>query len=213
MSQVHRPHVPRSSVFFTAALAQPGSDLLIHAVQHLRDAVRQTRVERPFHINAWVVLPDHMHCVWTLPEGDTDFSIRWTMIKTRFAGLVRRDGPRPAMDRGGDFALWPLRQHSLRNAVAVSAAVQRCWGDPVRHGLVQDPTDWVLSSIHRDHRPGPTADDEALRGGVPRPRSRTPINPVVQARLLDGLDDTAGRRPVSAQALPGGLWVGELPGP
>lgn len=65
-----RPRVGGASVFFTVALAEPGSDLLVRDVGLLREAMRRTLEERPFRIEAIVVLPDHLHCVWTLPEGE-----------------------------------------------------------------------------------------------------------------------------------------------
>ena len=75
-------------MFFTVALAQPGADALTREIETLRAAVRQTRSERPSRINVWVVLPDHMYCVWTLPEGDSDFSTRFGAIKARFTRMV-----------------------------------------------------------------------------------------------------------------------------
>jgi putative transposase len=66
-------------------------------VQALREAVRLTGAERPFDIDAWVVLPDHLHCVWTLPEGDADYSTRWGAIKGRFTNTLRRSGLAPTL--------------------------------------------------------------------------------------------------------------------
>ena len=94
MSNYRRPKIPGATVFFTVALACRGTDTLLREVDTLRDAVRQTRKERPFHINAWVILPDHMHCVWTLPPGDSDFSTRMAAIKARF---TRRVGFHPTI--------------------------------------------------------------------------------------------------------------------
>ncbi len=71
-------------VFFTVNLLERRLGTLVRHIDVLRDAVRVTKRERPFHIDAWVVLPDHMHCVWTLPLGDDDFSNRWKAIKIRF---------------------------------------------------------------------------------------------------------------------------------
>jgi len=84
MSSYLRPRIPGASVFFTVALADRGSDLLVREVEVLREAVRATLVERSFRIDAWVVLPDHMHCVWTLPEGDDGYGVRMGAIKGRF---------------------------------------------------------------------------------------------------------------------------------
>lgn len=97
MSRYARPRIPGASVFFTVALADRTSDVLVREVEALRSAVRQTREERPFRIDAWVVLPDHLHCVWTLPEGDADYSTRWGAIKGRFTNAIRRSGLAPTL--------------------------------------------------------------------------------------------------------------------
>ena len=68
MSRYPRPRVPGASVFFTVPLTDRRSRLLVQEVAALRDAVRATRAERPFQIDACVVLPDHLHCIWTMPR-------------------------------------------------------------------------------------------------------------------------------------------------
>ncbi|MFM7653990.1 MAG: REP-associated tyrosine transposase [Paracoccaceae bacterium] len=95
MSRYIRPCQPGASIFFTVALADRGAQTLVDQVETLRQAVRATKAERPFRIDAWVILPDHMHCVWTLPEGDADFSVRMAAIKARFTRDVRRSGFTP----------------------------------------------------------------------------------------------------------------------
>lgn len=71
-----RPNVSGATIFFTVNLSRRGSSLLIDEIERFRLAVRQTKSERPFQIDAWVVLPDHMHCIWKLPVGDGDFPTR-----------------------------------------------------------------------------------------------------------------------------------------
>jgi putative transposase len=92
MPDYRRPVVRGATVFFTVALQERGSRLLVERVGLLREAVRVTRAERPFRVEAWVVLPDHLHCVWTLPEGDADYSARWGAIKARFTKAVKAEG-------------------------------------------------------------------------------------------------------------------------
>ena len=70
--------------FFTINLLERRADLLVRHIEPLREAVKCTRADRPFHIDAWVVLPDHMHCVITLPPGDDDFANRIEAMKIRF---------------------------------------------------------------------------------------------------------------------------------
>jgi putative transposase len=71
--------------FFTVNLLERISVLLIEPIAELREAVRVTRQQQPFHIDAWVVLPDHMHAIWTLPSGDDQYSNRWRAIKKAFS--------------------------------------------------------------------------------------------------------------------------------
>ena len=88
MSNYIRPKQRGATVFFTVTFATRGTDILTREIEALRQAVRATRAERPFAIDAWVVLPDHMHCVWTLPQTDSDFSTKMGAIKARFTRAV-----------------------------------------------------------------------------------------------------------------------------
>lgn len=173
-----RPRSPGACVFFTVALADRGSDVLTREVERLRAAVRRTRAARPFSVEAWVVLPDHLHCVWRLPDGDGDFSGRWGAIKARFSMSMRRagftppppvgwrnGGVNPALRRKGEVGLWQPRfwEHHIRDQADYDAHVRYCWGNPVKHGLVARAADWPFSSIQRDVRLGRV---EAEWGGV-----------------------------------------------
>ncbi len=179
MSNYLRPRRPGASIYFTVALAVRGSGLLVDQVALLRRAVAETRARRPFRIDAWVVLPDHMHCIWTLPEGDADYSTRWGAIKARFTRAVRDSGrvgfhptvagrnggsvvgwnptlQSPSKLRKGDAGIWQRRfwEHHIRNPNDHDTHLRACWFDPVKHGLVARPQDWPLSSVHRDIRRG-----------------------------------------------------------
>ena len=84
----------------------------------LREAVRETRLMRPFHVDAWVVLPDHLHCLWTLPASDADFPIRWQMIKARFSRRVGHPQERGApLVRKREAGVWQrrFREHAIRD--------------------------------------------------------------------------------------------------
>jgi REP-associated tyrosine transposase len=83
MPDFHPYRVPGGGYFLTVNLLER-RDLLTDRIDLLREAVRQVRRSRPFTVDAWVVLPDHLHAVWTLPPGDDDFSTRWRLIKTFF---------------------------------------------------------------------------------------------------------------------------------
>ncbi len=173
MSNYRRPKRSGACVFFTVNLADRASDLLVREVEMLRRAVMQTRRERPFEVDAWIVLPDHMHCIWTLPEGDADFSTRMGAIKARFSIGVRRAGftpPRvpisakglqiigsggvnPAL-RKGQVGIWQKRfwEHHIRDDADYAAHVNYCWINPVKHGLVDSPEEWRYSSFYRGER-------------------------------------------------------------
>ncbi|MEY8838248.1 transposase [Cribrihabitans sp. XS_ASV171] len=169
MPNYRRPKVAAATVFFTVSLARRGSRLLVDEIALLREAVQVTRARRPFGIDAWVVLPDHMHAVWTLPAGDANFSDRWGAIKARFSRMARRagfipppptgwinGGVNPALRRKGEVGLWQPRfwEHHIRNNADYAAHVRYCWLNPVKHDLVARPVDWPYSSIHRDIRAG-----------------------------------------------------------
>lgn len=147
-----RPHVTGASIFFTVALADRKSRLLVEEIDLLRASVRATRAERPFGIDAWVVLPDHLHCVWTLPAGDADYPTRWRLIKARFSRELPPAGLRESHVRRQERGVWQRRfwEHHLRDYADYAAHVRYCWINPVKHGLVERPEDWPYSSIHRD---------------------------------------------------------------
>ena len=84
MPDYRRNRVPGATYFFTVNLRDRSSGLLVRHIDLLREAVRGVRQEFPFYIHGWVVLPDHMHSLWTLPEGDSDFPERWRRIKSAF---------------------------------------------------------------------------------------------------------------------------------
>ena len=110
MSQYRRPRIPGATIFFTVALQARGDDTLITQAEALRVAVRRTRAERPFHIDAAVILPDHLHMIWTLPPGDSDYPNRWRVIKARFSQAVQDEGhPRASHLLRRERGLWQRR--------------------------------------------------------------------------------------------------------
>jgi putative transposase len=107
MRDYRRNRVPGRS-FVT--LLDRRSTPLVSRIGASREAVRQVRVRAPFHIDAWVVLPDHMHCLWTLPHGDCDFPGRWRAIKTAFSKAVPTGEWRsPVMASRGERGIWQRR--------------------------------------------------------------------------------------------------------
>jgi len=149
MSNYIRPQIPGATVFFSVCIRAQGSDLLLREIHLLRSAVSRTLRERPVTVNAWVVLPDNMHCIWTMPPGDHDYSTRWRIIKARFShGLPK--GPLRASDlKRKERGIWNRRfwEHHIRGKTDFDAHMEHCWMDPVRHGLVQKPEHWEFTSF------------------------------------------------------------------
>ena len=156
MTEYRRRRVPGGTFFFTVNLAQRGGTLLTDHADLLRRAYAETVAVRPIRCDAMVVLPDHLHAVWTLPPGDSDFSTRWGSIKSRFSRRVRERLGLPPIPRSkvekGDAGIWQRRfwEHHVRDAADLAAQVRYCWSDPARHGLAETPADWPFSSFRRD---------------------------------------------------------------
>jgi putative transposase len=149
-----RPKWTGARVFFTVCLAARSTDLLVREVDALRRAVAKTKSETPFGIDAWVVLPDHLHCIWQLPKGDCDFSSRWRLIKGRFAHEVEAGHRSASKYAKAEKGIWQRRfwDHHLRDEADYLTHLRYCWWNPVKHGLVDRPVDWEFSSIHREIR-------------------------------------------------------------
>lgn len=153
MPDYRRIRYPGVSIFFTVCLEEDGSNLLIREIDALRCAFRSTMVERPFLIDAIVVLPDHLHTVWTLPLGDSDYSTRWAVIKSRFTqALPPVHDKRPSQIKRSDAGIWQRQywEHRIKDVADFVLHKDYCLTDPVRHGLVKRPEEWQHSSIHRD---------------------------------------------------------------
>ncbi|BCD84985.1 transposase [Pseudomonas solani] len=152
-----RSFVPGGTYFFTVNLADRSSGLLTQHIDLLRLAFRQVRARHPFEIPAMVVLPDHLHAIWTLPEGDADFSLRWAQIKGSFSRCVPERGwvsrsRRDKRERG----IWQRRfwEHQIRDEQDLARHVDYIHINPVKHGHVRRAVDWPYSSIHRFIRDG-----------------------------------------------------------
>ena len=137
MPHYRRLRIPGGTYFFTVNLLNRDTDLLTRHIQALRSAVRATRASRPFHIDAWVVLPDHLHCVWTLPPGDEDFCNRWKAIKTRYVQCIPATESRsPSRAKRGERGIWQRRywEHFIRDEADYARHVDYIHINPVKHG-------------------------------------------------------------------------------
>ena len=147
--------MPGGCWFFTVNLLERRKTLLVDHIDALRTALATTRERNPFVIDAVVVLPDHIHAVWTLPPGDADFSLRWRLIKQRFArGLPKHERIRAVRQARHERGVWQRRfwEHLIRDEADYARHVEYCYINPVKHGLVSRVGDWPHSSFHRDVR-------------------------------------------------------------
>ncbi len=152
MPNYRRNRIAGGTYFFTVALADRRSDLLVREVDALRAAVARTRHLHPFQIDAWVVLPEHLHAVWTLPEGDCGFSLRWTLIKRGFSAAIAPAEIRSASRAGkGERGIWQRRfwEHTVRDARDFARHVDYVHFNPVKHWLAACAGDWPYSSFRR----------------------------------------------------------------
>jgi putative transposase len=156
MVAYRRNLVPGGTFFFTVVLEDRRSTLLIDRIASLRLAFRVARGEQPFKIDAIVILPDHLHTIMALPEGDSDFSGRWRRIKSAFSRRVVAEGVPAKRNRRGEYALWQRRfwEHTVRDETDFARHVDYIHYNPVKHGLVSRVTDWPHSSFHRYVRSG-----------------------------------------------------------
>lgn len=157
MPDYRRNRVPGGTYFFTVNLLERRRRLLVEHVDALRAAVRTVRDRQPFHIDAWVVLPDHLHCLWTLPPSDADYSRRWKAIKTAFAKAVPRDELLTDVRRANhERGIWQRRfwEHTIRDERDYAAHMDYVYFNPVKHGWVKQVVDWPYSSFHRHVRVG-----------------------------------------------------------
>jgi putative transposase len=147
-----RANVKGGTYFFTVNLAERHLRLLVDHVDILRTAVRTMKQRHPFHIDAFVVLPDHLHAIWTLPEGDVDFATRWMLIKAGFSRQIAKGERRNAsrIDKG-ERGIWQRRywEHLIRDDNDYEQHVDYVHYNPVKHGHVRCAAEWAHSSIHR----------------------------------------------------------------
>jgi putative transposase len=170
MSRYRRAHTGGATYFFTVVTHQRQQFLCDEDVRlALRESIERAREKYPFEVDAWVLLPDHMHCIWTLPQEDGDFSTRWNAIKK---GVTRRVGARlhradlltPSKAARRESTVWQRRfwEHQIRDDRDFEAHMDYIHFNPVKHGLVVAPIDWPYSSIHRLVREGIYPKDWAI---------------------------------------------------
>ncbi len=152
-----RAEMAGGTYFFTVNLAERKRTLLVDHVALLRMVVRKVRARHPFHIDAMVILPDHLHAVWTLPEGDADYPTRWALIKAGFSRRLPKDESHSqSRVAKGERGIWQRRywEHLIRDEGDYVRHVDYCHFNPVKHGYVKQVSDWPYSTFHRDVKRG-----------------------------------------------------------
>lgn len=143
MPNYRRASVPGGSYFFTLVAHNRRPVLTNENIRAaLRTAVQAVREEHPFIVEAWVLLPDHLHCLWRLPEGDADYPLRWAKIK-RFT--------RHHLGMSTEEKLWQPRywEHCIHDDNDFARHADYIHWNPVKHGLVRCAADWPYSTFHR----------------------------------------------------------------
>lgn len=147
-----RAFIPGGTFFFTVNLLERHRRLLTDHIDDLRAVLSDARHRRPFTIDAMVVLPDHLRCIWTLPPGDADFSTRWHDIKSRFAARIPQDEwCSERRLRKGERGIWQRRfwEHAIRDDHDLASHVDYIHFNPVKHGHTARAADWPYSTFHR----------------------------------------------------------------
>lgn len=152
MTNYRRLFVPGGTYYFTVALADTTSSLLVERVDLLRHAVALCQKQRPFTINAAVILPAQLHMIWTLPADDADFSARWRFIKSTFSRHIPAAPDRPkSMIARAEKGIWQRRfwEHLIKDQDDYDMHDHLIATAPLRHGLVRDTKDWPLCSASK----------------------------------------------------------------
>ncbi|KJY87704.1 transposase [Pseudoalteromonas piscicida] len=150
--QYRRNYVAGGTYFFTVNLLERKKTLLVDHINELREAVRWVKSHYPFEINAWVVLPDHIHAVLILPDGDSDYSNRWREIKKRFSkSLPATERVSASRQHKNERGIWQRRfwEHTIKDENDYWHHVNYVHYNPLKHGLVTRVQDWPYSSFHR----------------------------------------------------------------
>lgn len=156
MSHYRRAYTPGASYFFTVVSHARKPIFLEEQIRRaLREAITSTRIHYPFIIDAWVLLPDHMHCIWTLPNNDHRYSNRWSMIKRQVSQACAENVPllhlSSSRNKRGESDLWQRRfwEHQIRDEDDFQRHVDYIHWNPVKHQYVNKVVDWPYSSFHR----------------------------------------------------------------
>ena len=146
-----RARMAGGTFFFTVNLANRNTDTLVRYSDEFRSVVHKVKQAHPFSIVAMVVLPEHLHTIWRLPEGDADYPKRWSLIKAGFSRCIPAgETIRPARLAKRERGIWQRRywEHHIRDELDLARHVDYIHYNPVKHGWVSRAVDWPHSTLH-----------------------------------------------------------------
>ncbi|WP_428354035.1 REP-associated tyrosine transposase [Methyloprofundus sp.] len=145
-----RYYQPGARYFFTVVTANR-KPILIDNIDRLRVAFKKCITRFPFELEAIVVLPDHLHTIWRLPEGDADFSKRWMVIKRQFSSGLPQATVSQSKLKKREKGIWQRRfwEHCIRSEDDWRRHVDYIHFNPVKHGYAGKPSDWQYSSFQQ----------------------------------------------------------------
>lgn len=152
MSRYRRAHIPGGTFFFTVTLVDRSSDALTRNIDRLRRIYQEVQHDRRFETVVICILPNHLHAIWSLPENDTDFAMRWSLIKSGFSRGLPALASRSQSKLGKrEKGIWQRRywEHAIRDDSDMERHIDYIHYNPVKHGLVARVRDWPHSSFHR----------------------------------------------------------------
>lgn len=135
--------------FFTVVTHKRAPFLITsEALSGLKGATRECRERYPFEVDGWVLLADHLHCIWKLPENDLDYSRRWSIIKRKFTQQYRDMNIQPPF--------WQKRfwAHALTDENDYKNHMNYIHYNPVKHKVAKSPEEWRWTSLHRYQKAG-----------------------------------------------------------
>jgi len=151
MVKYRRNRLTGGTYFFTVNLHYRKTELLTTHIELLRDAFRKTIKQQPFYIDAIVILPDHIHTIWTLPEGDDNYPQRWQAIKSQFTRSLKTAEKGLTKNKRGEYAVWQRRywEHTIKNSNDLQRHIDYIHFNPVKHKHVRNVIDWQYSSFQQ----------------------------------------------------------------
>ena len=138
-------------VYFFTLVTEKRRPILTDNIDILRESFRHVMNNHPFSIEAMVVLPDHLHTIWKLPEKDSDFSTRWMLIKKRFSSYLPKAPISNIKADRREKGIWQRRfwEHLIRDENDLTRHFDYIHYNPVKHGYVNKPIDWEYSSLSK----------------------------------------------------------------